>query len=227
MSNRVIVFGNTNVAELNYFYLTHDSPYEVVGFTVDGAFRGKDMLCGLPVVPFENIEKIYPPREHKMSLPLGFRDVNRFRAAKYAQAKAKGYQLISYVSSKSITWSDLEIGDSCFIFESAVVEPGVRIGNNVMIGQGSVVGHNSIIKDHCFLAPHTAIMGGVTVEPYSVLGANSTVRDGVTIARECIIGAGVTITKTTKEKGVYLGKPAELLPKPSDELGAILTWPVH
>jgi sugar O-acyltransferase (sialic acid O-acetyltransferase NeuD family) len=162
-----------------------------------------------------------------MSLPLGYRDVNRFRAAKYAQAKTKGYQLISYVSSKSITWSDLQIGENSFIFESAVVEPHVKIGNNVMIGQGSVVGHNSVIKDHCFLAPHTAIMGDVTVEPYSVFGANSTIRDGITIARECIIGAGVTITKSTKEKGVYISKPPDLLPKPSDELGAILTWPVH
>jgi maltose O-acetyltransferase len=58
-----------------------------------------------------------------------------------------------------------------------------------------------------------------------VIGANSTIRDGgVTIARECIIGAGTLITKDTVEKGIYVSRPAELMPKRSDEVSAWLTW---
>jgi len=224
MSNKLLVFGNQDVALLNYFYLTHDSPFEVVAFTVDQAYLKEERLCGLPVVPFEQVEAIYPPTTYKMSLFLGFRDLNHFRAKKYSQAKAKGYELLSYVSSKAITWPDLVIGENSMISETVVVQPHVKIGNNVMISPATVVGHHSVIQDHCFIATSTVILGNVTVEPFCVLGANCTIKDRITIRRECIVGAGSYISEDTKEKGVYITKPAELIAKSSDELKRLLTW---
>src|SRR4030067_1341502 len=224
MSNKVLVFGNQKVASLSYFYLTHDSPFEVVAFTVDKAYIKEGMLCGLPIVPFEQIEDIYPPTTHKMSLFLGCRDLNRFREIKYSQAKAKGYELVTYVSSKVIAWPDLVIGENSMISEGAVVQPHVKIGNNVIISSGTMVGHHSVIKDHCFIASRTVLLGNVTVEPYCGLGANCTIKDNITISRECIIGAGSYISEDTKEKGVYITKPAELMAMSSDKLKRLLTW---
>jgi sugar O-acyltransferase (sialic acid O-acetyltransferase NeuD family) len=221
---KVLVFGNQEVAAINYFYLTHDSPFEVVAFTVDEAYLKEETLCGLPVVPFEQVEAIYPPTTHKMSLFLGFRDVNRFRAEKYSQAKAKGYELVSYVSSRAITWPDLVIGENSMVSEAVVVQPHARIGSDVMISSGAVIGHHSLVQDHCFIAARAVLLGKVTVEPYCVLGANCIIKDGVTVRRACIIGAGSYISEDTREKGVYVIKPAGLMPKSSDELGRLLTW---
>jgi sugar O-acyltransferase (sialic acid O-acetyltransferase NeuD family) len=224
MSNKVVLFGNQTLAAISHFYLTHDSPYEVVAFTVDQAYITEDTLCGLPVVPFEQVEAIYPPATYKMSVFLGFRDVNRLRAVKYSQAKAKGYELISYVSSRASSWPDLVVGENSMIAEAAVVQPYARIGNNVLIASGAVVGHHSIVQDHCFLATRAVILGGVTVEQYSVLGANCTIKDGITVRRQSIIGAGCYISEDTREKGVYINKPAELVSRSSDELSRLLTW---
>ena len=225
--DRVIIFGNGQEAEMNYIYLTHSSPYEVAAFTVDRAYLKEDRLLGPPVVPFEDIESVYPPDEFKMSLLISYRKVNRFRAEKYVQAKEKGYELISYVSPKAVTWPGLIVGDNSFIAENSVICPFAEIGNNVFIGAGSLIGHHSVIKDHCFVAPHAVILGAATIEPYCLIGANSTIRDGgVVVARECIIGAGVSITADTRAQGVYINRGAELLPKPSSELGTWLTWSV-
>jgi sugar O-acyltransferase (sialic acid O-acetyltransferase NeuD family) len=227
LMDKIVIFGNSQVACMNHFYLTHDASFTVTAFTVDGEYIEEDSLLGLPIIPFSEIESARPPDDHKMAVPLGFRKVNRFRAEKYSQAKAKGYQLISYVSAKAITWRDLVLGENCFVYEGAIIQPYAKIGNNVIIAPGSIVGHHSVVRDHCFLASHTVILGNVKVGQYSVLGANSTVRDQVTIASECIIGAGTLITKDTHEKGVYIGRPAELVPKPSNELSALLTWSVE
>jgi sugar O-acyltransferase (sialic acid O-acetyltransferase NeuD family) len=222
---KVIVFGNGQEAEVNYFYLTHDSPHEVVAFTVDQEYIKGDTLFGLPVLPFANIESSYSPNEYKMSILISYRNLNMLRAEKYGQAKAKGYELINYVSTKAIIWPGSLVGDNCFVFERCSVAAFARIGNNVHVGLGSVIGHHCEIKDHCFIAPHAVILGSTTIEPYCLIGANSTIRDGgVTIARECIIGAGVSITKDTKERGVYFNKPAELAPQPSNKLRPWLTW---
>ena len=222
---KVVIFGAAEAAVLMHFYLTHDSPHEVVAFTVDRDFLKEETLCGLPVVPFEDIESTYPSSDYKMFVAMFYGRVNRTRAENHSQAKAKGYQLISYISSRAVTWPGLVVGDNCFIGEACAIGPFVKIGNDVSIHLGSVVGHESIIKDHCFLAAHAVILGCVTLEPYCFLGGNSTIVNNVTIARGCIIGAGVSISKNTQERGVYVGTPAGLLPKSSDAIGQWLTWP--
>jgi sugar O-acyltransferase (sialic acid O-acetyltransferase NeuD family) len=214
------------MARMTHYYLQHDSPHDVAAFTVDGARIVEGTLFGLPIVPFEDIQRLYPPTDYAMGVPITFGKVNKVRAAKYGEARAKGYELISYVSSKAATWPDLAIGDNCFIFESSIVGPYVTIGSDVIIA-GSSIGHNSVVGDHCFLAAGAVVLGSVTIGAYSVLGANSTCRDGITIGRECIVGAGATMTNSAPDRGVYVSRPAERLAKSSDVLSDWLNWPVR
>src|SRR5258705_12127448 len=88
--SKVVLFGNARFAETNHFYLSHDSPHEVVAITVDRAHIQQDELRGCPVVPFEEIEQRYPPEEYLMAIPLGLKRVNQLRAEKFEQAQAKG-----------------------------------------------------------------------------------------------------------------------------------------
>jgi sugar O-acyltransferase (sialic acid O-acetyltransferase NeuD family) len=223
---KIILFGNSKYAENVYFWLTYDSSFKVVAFTVDQEYMDEDTLLGLPVVPFDRVESAFPPDEHDMLLALSFQRLNRLREEKYYQAKAKGYEFITYVSSKATTWPGFIIGDNCLVSEHTTIGPRSEIGNNVTIGPSVMIGHHVVIKDHCFISAGVVILGSVTVEPYCLIGANSTVKEGVTIAGECLIGSGVTITSDTREKGVYLGPTPELLSKPSDEVRDWLTWPV-
>jgi sugar O-acyltransferase (sialic acid O-acetyltransferase NeuD family) len=224
---KLIVFGNGQPAECNYFFHTHDSDYQVAAFTVDQEFIKEDTLFGLPVVAFEDIERTYSPHEYKMSILISYRNMNRLKAEKYYQAKKKGYELVNYISSRATTWPGLVIGDNCFISENCNIGAFAKIGNNIFVGPGSSIGHHCTIKDHCFIGPHAVILGSTTVEPYCVIGANSTIRDGgITIGRECIIGSGVLISADTRERGVYVNAPAKRVGRPSNELASLLTFGV-
>ncbi len=223
---KVIIFGASLFAELYYHCLTHDSPYEVVAFTVDREYLVKENLFGLPVVPFEEVESFYPPSNYKMIVSTSFQKVNRLREEKYVQAKARGYELVNYVSSKASTWPGLVLGDNCAIGANCTVEPFVTIGNDVTVTSSVTIGHHVVLKDHSFVAPGAVILGGATVESHCLIGANATIKEGVTVARECIIGTGVSITKNTQERGVYVNRPPELHPKRSDELREWLAWSV-
>jgi len=224
---KIIIFGNSVFAEHIYFLLTHDSQYEVVAFTVDRIYIKSDTLFGLPVVPFETVESFFPPPQHRMTVAVSFQRVNRLREEKYYQAKAKGYDLISYLSSRAMVFPGLAVGDNCVILENAIIGPYVEIGNNITVASGAIIGHHAVLKDHCFISPGAVILGGVTVEEYCLIGANATVKEEVKIARECLIGSGVSITKNTQEGGVYFNPPPELYPKRSDELRTWLMWPVR
>lgn len=215
---KVIIFGTGDFGQVAHFYLTHDSDHEVVAFTANKSLIKTKKLLGLPVVPFENIETVFPPNKYSMFIAIGYTKINKIRADIFNQAKKKGYHLISYVNSKATTWEDLDIGENCFIFENVVIQPFVKIGNNVIMWSGNHIGHHTRIGDHCFITSHVVVSGKVTVGPYCFLGVNCTIRDGITIAPECVIGAGALILHDTKEKEVYTSHKGKLLPISSDML---------
>jgi len=215
---KVIIFGTGTIGQLAHFYFTHDSPFEIVAFTADKKFIECNDFLNLPIIPFEEIEKNYPPSEFDMFVALSYKNVNKIRAEKYFEAKSKGYKLVSYISTKSVYWGDTKIGDNCFIFENQTIQPYVTIGNNVTIWSGNHIGHHSVIGDHSFITSHVVISGYVTIGPYSFLGVNSTIRDKITIAKASVIGAGAIIVKNTEEKGVYICKAAELYKKDSSKI---------
>ncbi len=208
---KVIIFGTGSFAEVAYYYLIKDSPYEVVAFSVDRDFATSETKFGLPVVFFEDVEESYPPSKFKMFVAIAYSKVNKIRKEKYNQAKEKGYELISYICSKAIVWDNVEMGDNCFIFEANVIQPYVKIGNDVIVWSGNHIGHHTTIGNHVFIASHAVISGNCKIEPYCFIGVNSTINDGVTVTRECIIGANALIVKDTQKGGVYGGHPAGLL----------------
>jgi len=218
---KVVVFGVSQWADLAHFYLTHDSPHEVVAFTLDRDYLESKEHRGLPVVPFEEVEAHYPPGDFEMFIPMSFKRMNHVRAEKYEHAKELGYELISYVSSKATIWPDFKCGDNCFIFEDNPIQPFVEIGNDVVMWSGNHIGHHSVIKDHVMITSHVVISGCCTIEPYCFFGVNATIRDETVIARETLVGMGVTILKDTKEFEVYKAMATQPASFRSDEIRSL------
>ena len=224
MKRKVVIFGNTDMAAMNYAYLKDASAFEVAAFVVDRAYIQHDTLLGLPVVAFESVEVEYPPEEYSFSLLAGFRDVNRFRSERYESVKDKGYALISYVSPAAIVSPEATIGEGCHIYEGAIVQPFAKLGNNVVVSPAAMIGHHAVIEDHCFISSRATILGLVRVGSHSVIAAAATILDGTRIAPRCIIGAGAVISKDTEEAEVYIGRPADRLSRSSDQFASMLTW---
>ncbi len=216
--SKVVVFGTGSFGELANFYFTRDSDFQVVAFTASAGHLAGTEFCGKPLVPFEEIERHYPPSDYQMFIAVGYRQVNRLRAARYTDARAKGYTLASYISSRCTNWAE-RIGDNCFVFEDNTLQPFVTIGDNVILWSGNHVGHHTSIGDHCFLTSHVVVSGHCTVRESCFLGVNATIRDGVTIGEGCVIGAGALIMKSTSPRQVYLGERTKPFAKSSDEIG--------
>lgn len=214
----VVLFGTGDFARIAHVYLRDDSEHDVVAFTVHEQFAQGDKFAELPLVPFESLHERFPPGDFAMFVAIGFSRVNQARREVYETCKARGYELISYVSSDALRSAETVIGDNCFIFEANVIQPFVRIGNDVILWSGNHIGHDSTIDDHCFVASHAVISGNVTIGESCFVGVNATIRDGVAIAPDCIVGAGALIMKDTKRGAVYAVPGTKPFPKSSWEL---------
>ena len=200
----VVIFGVKDFASLAHFYLRHDSEHRVVAFTVHREFMpAESEFEGLPVVPLEDLETTYPPDRYSAFAPMSHRKMNRLREGVYNELKGRGYQLISYVSSRATTFPEGKIGDNCFILENNTIQPFATIGDNVVIWSGNHIGHHSVVESHTFITSHVVISGHCRIGAYSFLGVNATLKDQLTLAEGTLIGMGANITKDTEPWSLY------------------------
>jgi sugar O-acyltransferase (sialic acid O-acetyltransferase NeuD family) len=205
----LVILGDSAFAEVAYEYFTHDSPYRVVGFSVEAAFLKREALFGLPVVPFETIETSFQPEQTSFYAALVYSQLNRLRSRLFATARGKGFRPASYISSRASIWPNAIFGEHCFVFEDNTVQPFVRVGDNVVLWSGNHIGHHSQIGDNCFVSSHVVVSGFCQVGANSFLGVNSTIANNVTIGADNWIGPGVTIMADTAENLLFRAVQSE------------------
>ena len=211
-TKKLVIIGAGEQGEICYEYFTDDSEYEVVAFAVERRFRTQDNLRGLPVIDFENIKDMYPPKDYYVFIAVTYVKLNRPRRRLYRLCKDMGYSCASYVSSHSFFWKNAEIGENTFIFEDNTIQYHVKIGNNVVLWSGNHIGHRSIIEDDCWLTSHIVVSGFCRIGSGTFIGVNATIGDNVTIAEDVVLGAGsLTVKDLNKKAGVYVGAPAKLI----------------
>lgn len=214
----VVVFGNLASASLARFVLEHDSPYRVEAFTVDADYCDAAEFEGLPLVPFETLERHYGPAEVRLLIPMGYQKINGIRRARFESALARGYDFISYVSSRASTWPGVAIGRNVLVYEHAILQPYSAIGDNAIVRSGAHVSHHCRIGAHAFIAAEVAMGGKVAVGEQAFLGVGAVIVDSIAIAPRSFVGAGAVVIAPTDELGVYVGNPARKLGKSALEL---------
>ena len=215
-TKKVVIFGTGDIAQLAKYYFDIDSSYEVVGFTVDKDYCLDSTFEGLPLVPFEEIEKHFSANEFEIFIALSYAKMNKLREKKYLKAKEMNYKIASYVSSHCTYLSQFSPGENAFILENNTIQPYVKIGDNVTLWSGNHIGHHSVIESHNFISSHVVISGHCVVESNCFIGVNATVGHQVIVAKETLVGAGAIITKNTEEASVYVPARSTKLDKKSN-----------
>ena len=211
MTRNLAIFGSGEIASLARFYFENDSDYNVVAFTVDDGFVDCDMYDGLPLIPFSEFLRRSPPETVSVHVALSYRKMNQLRQQKYEQVKRCGYLLPSYISSRSVTWSDLNVGDNCFLLENQTIQPTVRIGNNVVMWSGNHVGHGTTIGDHTYISSHVCLSGHCVIGERCFFGVNSSVRDFTKVGNDVFVAMQVGVTTNLESGAVVLGHTGKTL----------------
>jgi sugar O-acyltransferase (sialic acid O-acetyltransferase NeuD family) len=209
-TQKLVILGVEEIANLAYEYFTYDSDYEVVAFAVNREYLTGDNFRNLPVVAFEDLPQLYPPEQFACFAALSSSHLNRDRMKMYAAAKTMGYEMASYVSSHAFVWHNVEIGDNAFILEHNVLQPFVKIGNNVTLWSGNHIGHQSQIGDNCFIASHVVISGFCEIGESCFIGVNAAIANHIKIAKDNFLGMSAAVNQNTQENQVCVGNPSRI-----------------
>lgn len=200
----IVVFGAGKIAEVFHALVASDPNLSIRAFTCDRAYVTGPKFCGIPLVPFEEIEAAYPPTDHAMFVAIGYQDLNAVRAERCRQARAKGYKLVSWVGPRGDVPNGCMIGENCFVMDGGSLQPYARLGDDVFVWSGAIVGHHASIGDHCWLASNSTISSTAKIEPFCFFGVNAAVGHAVTVGSRCLVGASTVITHNAAPDGVYI-----------------------
>ncbi len=217
----LIIFGTGKIADVAYHHFVRDSDYQVVAFSCDAAWLPPDggpesTHYDLPLLPFEEIERHFPPASFAIFVAVGYQELNALRVRKCEQARAKGYRLASYVSPRADHGPWLEIGDNCLILDGVGIQPGVRIGHDVFVWNNTLIGHHSVVHDHCWLAAGATLGGCVVVGERCFVGLNATVGGELTIGADSFLGAAALVLKNAAPRSVFITAGCERFRLESD-----------
>ena len=213
MSNKkIVILGDSAFAEIAYEYFTHDSDFEVIGFSVEQKFLHKTSLLGLPVIPFESLKENIDVKNCGFHAAITYTQLNRLRTRLINSALRMGLTPVSYISSRAFIWKNVEIGSHCFIFENNTIQPYVKIGSNVVLCSGNHIGHHCVIEDNVFIASQAVISGFTTIGESSFIGVNATISNNVKVGNDNWIGLNATVTKDTQNNQLFKGSRSEPSP---------------
>ena len=195
MKNKnLLIFGNTQMAEIANYYFKNYSDYDVSGFVVDIEYKESESFENKRLYSTDEILENNLQADHDIFIAIGYSNSNKTRSIKFNFFKEKNFTFASYVSDKATVLTK-DIGSNCLILEDNTIQPFTKIGNNCFLWSGNHIGHHSIIENNCFISSHVVVSGNCLIGQGSFLGVNSSIANGVTIGSDVFIGMGVNITK--------------------------------
>lgn len=180
---------------------------EIAAFCCARGEIASDSYCGLPLVPFEDVERLYPPEKYGMLTLFGHRRM-RDREDAFLAAKAKGYPLPNYISRRANIESDVAMGMGNIVCAFAHIGFGCALGDGNIIRQNVYVGHQGRVGSHNIFSRGATIGGKCTIRDLTFIGLNATVATYADIGTECLIGAGSLVLKSAEPYSVSFGSPA-------------------
>ncbi|WP_445425017.1 acetyltransferase [Alishewanella sp. HL-SH06] len=207
----ILIYGMSDFAKLMRTYLDRVELQKVVAYVADQNFiKQSNSFDTLPLVPFEEVEVLYPPKSYSMLVAVGYSNM-RARQFMFDKAKKKNYNLINYVSPAAIVDESVKIGENNIIFQGTVIEPNVVIKDNNIIWSSVNVSHDVEIGSHSFLASQSLIGGCTKIGNGCFLGFNSTCSQNLSIGEESLIGANALVLKDTMSFSKNIGSPSKVV----------------
>lgn len=105
----------------------------------------------------------------------------------YTRHKKAGCYPLSIVSALSHVSVSSLIGSGTLIANNVTVQPGAKIGENVILNTGSIIEHDAIIEDGAHIAPGAIILGGSVVGSCAMVGSGAVVLPGQTVPSSFLV----------------------------------------
>lgn len=142
---------------------------------------------------------------------LGSTGSTALRRKVFDAARARGFAFPPVVHPSVIQAVDVILDDGAQVLAGAILQAGVKVGENALLNTGCIVDHDCAIGAHAHLAPGVTLSGGVHIGSGVHVGTGAVVIQGVSIGDGAIVGAGAVVLRDVAPGVTVVGNPARML----------------
>lgn len=178
--------------------------YNVLGI-VDNNWRNLDKtVYGCEVLGgFEELDKF--PRDIRLVNVIAGSMAARRETTEYLISRGWMFETIVHPATST---EYVALGSGCIVYENALLQPFVSIGDHSVIASPASIGHETIVGSYVFIGPGSIIAGKVRIEDDAYVGLGAKVLPRLTLGSRCLIAAGAVVIKDVPPNSRVRGVPA-------------------
>lgn len=182
--------------------------WNLIGFVDDNAELAGRTVGGAPVIGSIDVLGDWAAGTVSAVCAVG---CSRMRMHMQETLKAR-YPWLRYptlVHPTVVIGDNVTVGEGTIVGALTVLSMDVAIGKHALIHHGCTIGHDSALGDYASIMPGTNVSGNVTVALAAYVGANATLLPGVVVGEYATVGAGAVVTVSLPSHCTAVGVPAK------------------
>ena len=170
-------------------------------------------LLGIPHLGDDGAVFLHPPDQVRLVNGVGSIGSTVLRRTVYEKFRKRQYIFDTVIHPSATIASEVHIEDGAQVMAGAVVQPGCRLGENVIINTGACIDHDCSIDAHAHVAPGVTLSGHVHIGSGAHIGTAATIIQGIKVGAAAIVGAGAVVVCDVPAGVTVIGIPAVPLVK--------------
>jgi sugar O-acyltransferase (sialic acid O-acetyltransferase NeuD family) len=212
--NRVVIYGASGHGKV-IADIVKKSGKTVLAFVDDNEALWDKPFCGCPVWKGSS-HLIESAKKETFSVIIGIGDNHRRREIVKTLEPA-GIYFDTAIHPSAQLGNDVNIGEGTVIMANSVINPGAQIGCHCIVNTAVTIDHDCIIGDFVHLSPGAHLGGSVRVGYSGWIGLGASIINNINIGEHTIIGAGSVVIRNVDAYSVEAGNPAAFLRKNTRE----------
>lgn len=208
--NRVVIYGAGGHGKV-IADIVERSGKTVLAFVDDNEALWDKSFWGYPVWRGKSHLFEYAKKE-TFSVIIGIGD-NHYRREIVKAMESAGACFGTAIHPSAQLGNDVNIGEGTVIMANSVINPGARVGRHCIVNTAVTIDHDCIIGDFVHLSPGAHLGGSVQVGHSGWIGLGVSIINNINIAEQTIIGAGSVVIRNVDAYTVVAGNPAAFLRK--------------
>ena len=129
------------------------------------------------------------------------------------ELKISNAKIATLIHPNAIIGENVIVGEGSVIMAGAVINPDAKIGKGCIINTSASVDHDCKIFDYAHVSVDAHLAGNVSLGENTWVGVGASIINNITVCEKVMIGAGAVVVKNINEPGTYVGVPARKMIK--------------
>ena len=115
------------------------------------------------------------------------------------------------IHPSAILGDDVSVGQGSVVMANTAINSSSSIGNHNIINTNASIDHDCELMDYVHISPNATLCGGIKVGEGTQIGAGATIIPNLSIGKWATIGAGSVIINNIPDYAVVVGNPGRII----------------